>query len=79
MTLTSDTVGTVTTLSRGPTIAVAALYVLWDLEERGFALSVREDRLYVTPYDQLTEADVAAIRRHRDALVALVRYCETRQ
>jgi hypothetical protein len=63
-------------LRAGPTVALAALRVLWQLEARGFSFEVREDRLYVTPRDQLTPIDEADIRTYRDELCALVRHCE---
>lgn len=43
-----------------------------DLRQRGFRLRVDGDRLLVAPAARLTEADREAIRRCRDALVALL-------
>jgi hypothetical protein len=62
-------------LRDGPTVALAVLRLLWRLEAAGFTFEVRDDRLYVTPRDQLTASDEADIRSHRDALCAVVRHC----
>ena len=75
----SDGLTATVVLTGGPPVSLAALHLLWDLEARGFALEVREDRLYVLPREQVTPGDEVAIRVHRDELVALVRYCETVQ
>jgi hypothetical protein len=66
-------------LRDGLHVPLAALRVLWDLEARGFDISVSEMFLHVRPGSQLTEDDGRAIRRYRDALVALVRYSEAIQ
>ncbi len=42
------------------------------LEARGFRLSVQDGRLIVAPASRLLDTDRAAIRQHRDALVALL-------
>lgn len=60
---------------RGGLVTTAgALRILWHLEDRGFAITLEHDRLFVRPPSRLTSADVVAIRRHRDELVQLVRY-----
>jgi hypothetical protein len=64
------------TLRGGLTVPVAALRTLWSLEARAFSLEVRDARLSICPATALTPADIADIRRHRDALVALVIYCD---
>jgi hypothetical protein len=66
-------------LSDGLAVTFAALRVLWSLEARRFSFWVVEDELYVKPRSRLTDADDAAIREHRDELVALVRFCEVIQ
>ena len=62
-------------------VSADALRVLWDLEDRGFTLRLGDGRRYkvlVGPSDRLTVRDKAAIHKHRDALVALVRYVDER-
>ena len=57
--------------------SVASLKVLqlgWNLEDRGFTLTPENGRLRVRPHEHLTPEDIAAIRRHRDELLALVCY-----
>lgn len=63
-------------LSGGFTVPIAVLQLAWDLEARG--LELREDcgQLVVSPRSKITAEDDAAIRRHRDELLALVTYCE---
>lgn len=65
------------TLRGGLTVTLPALQLLWSLEERGFNLRVGPSgRLVVSPASRLTPDERAALREHRDAIVALVRYCE---
>ncbi len=67
------------TLKGGLVVSVDALRILWDLEDRGFDITLGDGRRYkvlVGPSDRLTVADKAAIHRHRDALADLVRYVE---
>jgi hypothetical protein len=63
----------------GLSVPLAALRVLWDLEARGFTLTAADDGLIIAPRSRLTADDDRAIRRHRDELIALLRYCETIQ
>ena len=56
-------------LRTGP-VALTALQLLWDLETREFTISVVEDTLRVSPRSRITPADDAAIRQHRDELIA---------
>ena len=63
-------------LKDGTRVDLDALQLAWDLEGRGLHLRVNGDRLVIGPKAELSEADDAAIRQHRDALVMLVRYCE---
>ena len=51
-----------------------ALRLGWALESKGFHLEPVGDKLRVTPHTQLTAEEVAAIRVHRDELLALVKY-----
>jgi hypothetical protein len=67
---------TLVTLKDGLVASVQALQLLWQLEDRGFALRPVGDRLQVQPVDLLTAADVAVIRANRDELLALVRYVD---
>jgi hypothetical protein len=64
------------TLTDGQAVSLQALQVGWTLEARGVSLRIDEDRLAVGPRELLTDADRAAIRAHRDELLALVRYIE---
>ena len=64
------------TLHGGPTLPVPVLTLAWDLESRGFSVTLVNDELTVTPDTALTSADRDAIRRWRRHLEALVEYCE---
>ncbi len=67
------------TLKGGRVVSVGALYVLWDLEARGFDVRLGDGRRYkvlVGPSARLTSQDKSAIHVHRDALAELVSYCE---
>jgi hypothetical protein len=61
-------------LRGGVSASLDALRVGWSLEARGFTLRPVGDKLQVQPHDRLQPEDVAAIRRHRDELLALARY-----
>ena len=64
-------------LRGGLAVPVAALRVLWGLEERDFAVRLAEDGvLLVAPGSKLTTEDRQAIAHHREALRELVAYCE---
>jgi hypothetical protein len=64
-------------LGNGQAVPIDALRVLWQLEIRGLTIRLDGDGgLLVGPRRSLSEADRAAIRRHRDELIALVRYVE---
>jgi hypothetical protein len=55
-----------------------ALALARTLSERWFRLKVEDGQLVVRPGSRLSEADRDAIRRHRDALIAIVqRFPET--
>lgn len=73
MDLTTDALEMVV-LRDGP-VRLAALRLLWDLEDRGFAIAVVDGGLRVRPRSQITAADDAAIRQHRDELIALIQSC----
>jgi len=65
------------TLRGGVCVPLGALQLLWGLENRGFRITVDTTGfLVVAPRAQLTAEDDHAIRHHRDALLALVQYCE---
>jgi hypothetical protein len=67
------------TLKGGLVTSIEVLRLLWALEDRGFHLQPEGDRLRVQPSQALSPEDVAAIREHRDELLALVRYSEAIQ
>lgn len=62
-------------LRGGVSVPCEALQLLLDLERRGLEVSTEPDGLKVRPRERLTAEQVEAIRRHRDALIALVSYC----
>jgi hypothetical protein len=66
-------------LTNGMSVPVDALRLLWQLEDRGLSIRRNGDGLAVGPRDYLTDDDRHAIRRHRDALCALVAACEVVQ
>jgi len=62
-------------LRGGVTVPYAALLVAWDFERRGFTVDpVDDDHVMVRPGSALSDADVALIRRHKPALIAIARY-----
>ena len=65
------------TLRGGLVVPVEALRILWLLEERDFDVRLAHDgALLVVPGSKLTTDDRRTIRRHRDDLRQLVRYCD---
>ncbi len=62
-------------LQPGVSVTQAAVQLLWELEARD--LTVRRDGpwLLVGPQNQLTRADLAAIRTHKDELLSLLQVC----
>jgi hypothetical protein len=66
----------VVVLRGGLSVPLAAVELLLDLETRGFTIGAESGRLLVRPASRLTASDERSIRRHRDALLALVRHCE---
>jgi hypothetical protein len=64
-------------LENGSAVPVAAIQLQLALEERGFSIRADGPTLCIAPASRLTIADQRAIRLHRDALMALVLYCET--
>ena len=77
MTTTSPTVAPeLVTLRGGFSVSLAALQILWSLEDRQFEVWVVTGQgLTIRPRSRLTHEDDAAIRQHRDELIQLVRYC----
>lgn len=67
------------TLRGGLSVPLPALRLLWDLEARGFSFVAEAGHLVVSPRSRLTPHEDAAIRQHRDELLALVAYCEAVQ
>jgi len=66
---------TFVTLKNGPTLPMPAIALALDLERRGFRLSLDADgHVIVEPTATLTETDLAAIRRWRLHLGAIVAY-----
>jgi hypothetical protein len=65
----------VVTLRGGLTVPLRAITLLLDLEARQFRVREAPDgALLVSPRSCLTPEDDRLIRRHRDELLALVRY-----
>lgn len=64
------------TMKNGMVVSIDALRLLWRLEEAEMVVRAGGGRLQVGPRRRLTAADDAAIRVHRDELVALVEMCE---
>ncbi len=66
---------TLVVLRPGVSVTQAAIQLLWELEDRD--LTVRRDgpELLVGPRNQLTRADLAAIKAHRGELLSLLRVC----
>ena len=65
----------VVALKGGLVVPARPVLLLLDLEERGFKVErVEDDTLNVQPYQQLTDEDVAAIRKWKSHLLALVDY-----
>jgi hypothetical protein len=64
------------TLKGGHRVPVGVLQLAWDLEERGFTITTDGTLLVIRPKARLTPDDDAAIREHRDDLLALTRYCD---
>ena len=73
---TTSPVSELVTLHGGFAVPVEALRILWLLEERDFDVRLADDgTLLVAPGSKLRTADRRAIAQHRDALRALVAYC----
>lgn len=63
------------TLRHGPTLPVEAIELALDLERRGFRMSLDAGQQFqIEPPAALTEADLAAIRRWRLHLGAIIGY-----
>lgn len=63
------------TLRQGPTVPVEAIELAIELERRGFTMSVDPcQQVQIEPAAALTETDVAAIRRWRLHLGAIIGY-----
>jgi hypothetical protein len=64
------------TLRGGLAVSMPALQFAWSLENRGCYLRLAADGvgLLVGPRAYLSDEDRAAIRLHRDDLLALIRY-----
>jgi hypothetical protein len=58
----------------GLTLPLAPLQLLWDLENRGFAIGRDGDVLVIRPPHLLTGDDCSAIRRWKPHLLALIEY-----
>jgi len=65
------------TLRNGAAFPLAALRLAWDLEDRGCSVTVEAgDVLRVGPRDRLTDADRAAIKTWKPALIELTKYLD---
>jgi hypothetical protein len=63
------------TLAGGLTVPLAALQVLWALEDRGVQLQLEgTDGIVARPKQLLTDADRAEIRRYRWHVLAILSY-----
>ena len=60
----------------GPIVRDEAVALACELEARGHALSVKDDRLVVTDGSTLTAADRAAIQAERLHLMAICAYVQ---
>jgi hypothetical protein len=69
----------VITLRSGLTVPVAALRVLWALEDRGLDLQLDGEDIIIRPRGALTDADRATIVRLKPYLVALIAACDAVQ
>ena len=68
------------TLKSGFVVSIEALNIAWDLEQRGFLLSLADDGgLLVRPKREISPSDDEAIRTHRNELIILVRCSEAIQ
>ena len=65
----------VVTLKGGLVVSEFALNLLWELEHRGFELTVDGPELVIRPAGRLTPTDSDGIRAHREELLALVTDC----
>ena len=65
------------TLRGGLTLPLSALRLVWDLEARGFDISLdASEQPVVEPAAVLTDRDRAALHRWRRHVVAIVNYCD---
>ncbi len=65
------------TLRGGLTLPLPALRLVWDLEERGFDISLdASGQPVVEPAAVLTDRDRAALHRWRRHVAALIRYVD---
>jgi TubC N-terminal docking domain len=71
---TTTTTNSFVTLKGGLTVPFAALNLAWELETRGFQLTVVNDDLVVEPHAALSDGDQAALGRWRRHVAALVQY-----
>jgi hypothetical protein len=62
------------TLREGLSVSVAALRLLWDLEDRHFTLHVDEAGLHVRPGKRLTPGDCTALQVYKVELAWLVQH-----
>lgn len=63
-------------LKGGHSATLAALRLLWSLEDRGLTLTLDGEDLLVGPRTDLTPGDRDLIREHKPELIYLVRYCD---
>jgi RNase P/RNase MRP subunit p29 len=70
----SETAEDMVTLRDGPTVAVDAVKLVFDLEARDIAMRVDGGDLVVRPRQKLTAQDVERLRLHRDDLLRIAVY-----
>jgi len=75
---TDRTVGSVM-LADGIRVPLPVLRFCWQLEDRGCRIRVEGDELSVGPRKPLNDSDRTALRQWRDAIRAVVEYCERRE
>lgn len=63
-------------LRGGLTLPIAALRLVWDLEDRGFSMRQDGDALRISPGDRLTDGDRLLIRRWKAHLLAVTAQVE---
>ena len=72
MTTTDDRIS----LRGGLVVSRHALKLLWELERRELRITVKQNKLTVTPSAQVSAELATTIKQHQTELVAVVLYCQ---